>query len=320
MADRRIDIDEGTEGALAPTDDASVQAGRLDAPAPRPRPPNTQAIAEPLARGPLLESAQLEKARLGDVAAFDALVTAHRPALLRVARRFVGDADDTEDVVQDALLRAYQRIGQLRSLSRLAGWLKKIVVRASIDHLRTKKRWRADAQVHARTHLHATPEGEAAITSRFASVEHRFDAREHIGFCFTCVARSLPADQQAALIVRDVLGYTSARAGRLLRVNEAKLRHTLVEARAAMQNHFDGLCGIVSKTGVCYQCAGLRDAARPAAQGPAVPSLGGDHAPRDERYRHRLRVVTDVDVHAGAAQSFHDHLWKTIRDIEQRQV
>ncbi|MBW2464176.1 MAG: RNA polymerase sigma factor [Deltaproteobacteria bacterium] len=260
--------------------------------------------------------ALLDKARLGDAGAFDALVAEERPRLLRVVRRFLGHAEDTEDVVQESLLRAYERVGQVRTPAALRGWLTKIAVHGALDHLRQKKRWRADGQVHVRDHLHRTPEAEAASAARFASAEHRFDAREHIAFCFTCVARSLPPDAQAVLILRDVLGHTSMEAAKVLEVNEAKLRHTLTDARNAMQHRFDGLCGIVSKDGVCYQCAGLRNIARPGAEGPPVPDLGGDDAPRRDRWRHRLRVVQGAEIHTGVAQAFHDHVWRAMRDLE----
>lgn len=265
------------------------------------------------------EADRIERARFGDRDAFDELV---RPALGRlrgVVRRMVGDPDETEDVVQDALLRAYQKLGTFRGGSAFATWLVAIGTRASLDHLRTRKRWRPDAQVHARDYLHRTAEDERAIFARFASPEHRYDAREHIAFCFTCVGRSLEPEEQAALVLRDVLGMSNNEAAFALDVTESVLRHRLAAARTTMQERFDGLCGIVSKQGVCYQCSGLRDVITDdARRGPAVPTLGDDGQPRSARFSERLRVVQDSDIDTGTTQQFHDLVWRAISRVEER--
>ncbi len=88
----------------------------------------------------------IDRARFGDRAAFEQLVTPELPRVRRVVRRLVGDADDTNDLVQDTLLRAYEKIAGFRGDASLTTWLVTIATRISIDHLRRRKRWRDDAQ------------------------------------------------------------------------------------------------------------------------------------------------------------------------------
>jgi RNA polymerase sigma factor (sigma-70 family) len=259
----------------------------------------------------------LERALRGEREAFDALIAPHLPSLRGVIRRMVGHPEDTEDLAQETLLRALEKLQTFRGDAAFGSWLTAIGVRASLDHLRSRKRWRTDAQVHARTHLHDTPEREDRLMTLFRSPEHRFDAREHIAFCFTCVARSLPPEQHAALVLRDVLGHTNREAAKAMGLSESVLRHTLTAARGAMQAGFDGLCGLVSKQGVCYQCAGLREAALPTQRGPEVPALGDQDAPAEQTYQRRLEVVRQAEVHAGTTQPFHDLVWRTIDELEQ---
>jgi len=260
----------------------------------------------------------VERARFGDRDAFDALVTPELPRLRRVVRRMVGDPDDTSDLVQDALLRAYEKIGSFRGDASLTTWLVSIATRAAIDHLRKRARWRDDAQVHARQYLHDDGARYADLQTLFRSPDYMFDAREHIAFCFTCVGRSLPPEQQAALILRDVLQYKNGEAAKLLGLTESVLRHHLADARRSMQKSFDGLCGIVNKDGVCHQCSGLRDAAPEAGRGPTVPELGGRDAPAEAQYKLRLNVVRDADVDGGATQGFHDMVWRALSVVEQQ--
>jgi RNA polymerase sigma-70 factor (ECF subfamily) len=267
----------------------------------------------------------LERARFGDREAFDALVSEELPRLRGVVRRMVGHPEDTEDLVQESLLRALEKLGSFRGESAFGTWLVAIGVRAALDHLRARKRWRPDAQVHVRAHLHSTPAREAPLMAVFQSPEHRFDAREHIAFCFTCVSRSLPPEQQAALVLRDVLAHSNREAARMVGVSESVLRHRLAAARAAMQEGFDGLCGLVSKQGVCYQCAGLREAAAMGVdgvaaaerRGPEIPTLGGQGAAPDEAYERRLEVVRGAEIDAGRTQALHDLVWRALERIEQ---
>src|SRR3982751_727962 len=62
-------------------------------------------------------------ARRGDRDAFGRLVDRHRPRALALARRLLGDAAEAEDVVQEAVLRAYLALRDLREPSRFGAWL-----------------------------------------------------------------------------------------------------------------------------------------------------------------------------------------------------
>lgn len=78
------------------------------------------------------------------------------------------------------------------------------------------------------------------------SPEFVFDVREHIAFCFTCVGHSLPADQQAAVVLREMIGLTYRESAEALQVSESVFRHHLSAARSAMPKTFDGLGSLVN--------------------------------------------------------------------------
>ncbi len=73
--------------------------------------------------------AQLEAARGGDKAAILALLVAAQPDIRRYAHRSCGRADDVDDVVQETLWLLYRRVGTLRAVTSLSGWLLAIVRR-----------------------------------------------------------------------------------------------------------------------------------------------------------------------------------------------
>ncbi|QKG83831.1 sigma-70 family RNA polymerase sigma factor [Kroppenstedtia pulmonis] len=69
----------------------------------------------------------VRRARSGDREAFGELVRLHRARAFGWARSMAGDPHLAEDVVQDALMRAFLRMGTLLDESRFVPWLKKIV-------------------------------------------------------------------------------------------------------------------------------------------------------------------------------------------------
>ena len=70
----------------------------------------------------------VERAQAGDHTAFDELVIRFRDMAYRQARTYLDDPYLAEDVVQEAFLTAYHRIGQLREPVAFSGWLRRIVL------------------------------------------------------------------------------------------------------------------------------------------------------------------------------------------------
>ena len=75
--------------------------------------------------------------------AFEQVLCSSLPSLYRGAYRLLGNAADTEDAVQDALLAAYTHLDQFRGQSKMSSWLTAIVLNAARMQLRSRPR-----QVH----------------------------------------------------------------------------------------------------------------------------------------------------------------------------
>ena len=68
----------------------------------------------------------------------DCVVSRYLPMFYTRALRFLGNAPDAEDAVQDALLSAYRRLGQFRGQAQLSTWLITLVTNAARMHLRRR--------------------------------------------------------------------------------------------------------------------------------------------------------------------------------------
>jgi RNA polymerase sigma-70 factor, ECF subfamily len=85
------------------------------------------------------EQALVAAAQAGMTDAMEELLVRHKTALYRAARRFTRSHEDAEDLVQDAMLRAFVNMGKFRKESQFATWLIAIVNNAALSMKRKGK-------------------------------------------------------------------------------------------------------------------------------------------------------------------------------------
>jgi RNA polymerase sigma-70 factor (ECF subfamily) len=71
--------------------------------------------------------------------AFHDIVVLYRERLYRIIRGFTNDHDDTDDILQETLVKAYENLDRFRGDSSLYTWLCRIAMNLAITHLRKKK-------------------------------------------------------------------------------------------------------------------------------------------------------------------------------------
>ena len=77
----------------------------------------------------------------GNTQAFDVLVTRYQRAMLAIAQQIVRNPTDAEDVVQDALLKAFEALPQLTDLNRFGAWLHSITRNRALRYYKTAGRY-----------------------------------------------------------------------------------------------------------------------------------------------------------------------------------
>lgn len=249
------------------------------------------------------------RAQAGDRAAFDRLAAEALPLVRNTVRRMIGHPEDSEDVIQEALVRAWQSIGHFRGDAKFSTWLVSIASRLAIDCLRRQKRWRTEAQIAYANLCFQSQEHQSELLGAYASPEFSFEVREHIAYCFACVGRSLPPDEQAALVLSDVVDMSDRESAKVLGVSESVFRHRLSAARQSMRERYEGLCALVSKTGICHQCRGLKEVAPVARRGGPLPDVAD--------FAERCAIVREADFANGKSARLHDIFWRRTKEIEE---
>jgi RNA polymerase sigma-70 factor (ECF subfamily) len=86
------------------------------------------------------ETSLVNDARHGDPEAFGVLVNQYRNHLYRLSLRITGNAEDAEDALQDALLKAYCNLEYFRGNSRFYTWMVRITLNQALMKLRQRRR------------------------------------------------------------------------------------------------------------------------------------------------------------------------------------
>jgi RNA polymerase sigma-70 factor (ECF subfamily) len=105
-----------------------------------PPPPPDAPTARPEQRSAELDEQTLVvRAQEGDARSFEVLARRHQAALYRVAVRVLGDPDEAEDALQEALLDAWRRIGAFRAESAFSTWMYRVVTNRCMGMLRSRR-------------------------------------------------------------------------------------------------------------------------------------------------------------------------------------
>ena len=171
------------------------------------------------------DAADVARAKAGDEGAFRALVERHGRAVFRLAFRMTGNEQDAEDVVQEAFLKAYRRIGQFEDRAAFGSWLHRIAANCAYDVLRARARKRedgVDANASGPDPLDGfpaeTPSADRSVLS--AQISRRLRA---------ALARLSP-QERAAFTLRHFEERPIREIGELLGLDEGAAKHSVFRA------------------------------------------------------------------------------------------
>src|ERR1700704_6131255 len=102
----------------------------------QPRDPNAQ--ASPQSSKPLIEADAIRLAQAGDAAAFEFLYHLHGRRVYALCLRMVNNPADAEDLMQEAFLQLFRKIGTFRGESAFSTWLHRMTVNVVLMRLRKK--------------------------------------------------------------------------------------------------------------------------------------------------------------------------------------
>ncbi len=229
--------------------------------------------------------------------------------------RITASVHDTEDIVQDTYIKAATKLASFRGESSLKTWLFAIACNLAKDNLRAQKRWVENVGDVCREAAMSNPQFfQEAMSIRTTSPQGAFEIKEHITFCFTCISKSLPLEQQLCLFLKEVYEFKVAEIATIVDITEAMVKYYLHTGRAKMIQIFDGRCALVNKEGVCHQCSELNGIFNPKQkfQEEVVKiemAKEAETADKERLFDLRMKIVQNIDpFESGAAELQLHHL------------
>jgi RNA polymerase sigma-70 factor, ECF subfamily len=185
------------------------------------------------------DARDVARARAGDEDAFKALVERHSRAIFRLAYRMTRNQSDADDVVQEAFIKAFRRIGQFEDRANFGTWLHRIAANCAFDLLRSRARRSEDSLEGDKDAATLEPVGAAPAPDRLAfssEVRRRVD---------TAMARLTPTER-SAFVLRHHEGLSIEEIGEALGLEASATKHSIFRAVRKMRECLHGMTGALA--------------------------------------------------------------------------
>lgn len=171
----------------------------------------------------------VESVRAGDKAAFSELVRRHQKALLRMVMRFTHDLEVAEEVVQDAFIKAYEKIAGFEGRSSFKSWLYQIAINTAKNTIRSGREQNMGID-NLEVSVQASQEGGMVRRDISKFLQAQID--------------ELPARQRTAVVLRIYEDLSFQEIAEMMEcpcdTAKANFRHGLLKIREAFKDS-DGL-------------------------------------------------------------------------------
>lgn len=177
------------------------------------------------------EQALINRARRGNLDAFNALVLRYQDAVYSVAYRIMGEPASAADAAQDAFIIAFRCLSTFRD-GNFRAWLLRIVTNQCYDELRRLRRQHT-------TSVEDLPDADAddgpALPDKSDTPEQVVQQRELQRAIQDCINR-LSADQRVVLVLCDVEGMSYEEIAASADINLGTVKSRLSRARVSVRN------------------------------------------------------------------------------------
>lgn len=231
--------------------------------------------------------------------------------------RLVADRNDCEDLAHDTFLRAFDKLETFKGDSTLKTWVFSIATNLAYNFLKTRKRWAPNILDLARTRAGKSASVRDFLSSATTEPYGSFELKEHINFCFTCISKTIPLEEQLAIILIDIYDFKIKDAALILGKGESAVKHYIRDARNTMNTVYENRCALVNKNGVCHQCSQLNNWLNPInnfnKQKKEIKWIDGKNADKTELFQLRTDLIRNIDPLKAKGANLHENFMRLHR-------
>ena len=173
------------------------------------------------------ESVLIRRAANGDAAAFNSLMELHERRMYAVALRMCGNPEDAQDCLQEAMLRIFRSIAGFKAQSSFSTWVYRITMNTCLDELRKRKNRPStslDGLVDA---------GWSPVDA--GETPERHTLRREVRQTLQAMISELPEDMRAAVVLRDIQGYSYDEIAEMLDTNVGTIKSRISRGREKLR-------------------------------------------------------------------------------------
>lgn len=183
----------------------------------------------------------------GETGLYEVVMRRYNQRLYRAARSIVGDADEADDVVQDAWVRAYAHLAQFAGEAKFPTWVTRIAIHEALARIRKKSRsvqmpLNPDETEHEFAAAGPGPEVRAMEGEARALLEGAIGA--------------LPEAYRAVFVLREIEGLSTAETAECLEIGEENVKVRLLRSRRMLREELYARAGVASAS--AFQFLGRR--------------------------------------------------------------
>jgi RNA polymerase sigma-70 factor, ECF subfamily len=168
----------------------------------------------------------LERAKTGDLDAFNDLMRLHEKQVLGTAWRLLGNLEDAQDAAQETFLRLYKNLNRLPDIQEIKNWLHRVTVNLCNDMHRQRRR-RNWEPLSGPEPASSQPDPELAWT------------HQERGHLVQMALKTLPEKERAAVVLRDMQGLSTREVAAILGSSEVTVRSQICVARGKLKKFTD---------------------------------------------------------------------------------
>lgn len=164
----------------------------------------------------------------GQTSAFGELITRYQDRLFNTVYRLLANAEDAQDVVQDAFLHAYQSLDSFKGDSQFFTWLYRIAINTAIS---LKRKQQGGVRMLAGPHEEGVEPLDLSLASQPGHALEQAEQAQHIQRALN----RLSPEHRAVLVMKDIDGYKYEQMAELLEVPIGTVRSRLHRARLELR-------------------------------------------------------------------------------------
>jgi RNA polymerase sigma-70 factor (ECF subfamily) len=185
----------------------------------------------------------VERTLAGERDAYRVLVERHSRNLFRMAYRMTGNSHDAEEVVQEAFLRAYQKLRQFAGQANFGTWVYRIAANYAIDRMRARNTEQSRRQLDSGPEEHGLESAPMANAKDRGPSPERLAASAQLGEKIRAALDALTPAERTAIVMRHWDGCAIEEIARVLKSNSNATKNTVFRAAVKLRKALEPYAG-----------------------------------------------------------------------------